>query len=253
MTENIPYLIAGLGNPGPKYRHNRHNVGFMVLDAFAEHTQIPIQRVQFRTLVGKGLFHEVRLVLAKPQTYMNVSGQAEYKQIPIQRVQFRTLVGKGLFHEARLVLAKPQTYMNVSGQAVVPLMKFYKIPPERLMVVHDDLDLPFGTLRLRPEGGAGGQHGVESIITKLGRRDFARMRIGIGRPPGRMDPRDYVLHNFDPPEVEFLPAVLQHAVDAIISFICIILIHLRLNFFPQCCSMPWMRSSALSRMALKKP
>ena len=178
MTENIPYLIAGLGNPGPKYRHNRHNVGFMVLDAFAEHTQIPIQRVQFRTLVGKGLFHEVRLVLAKPQTYM-----------------------------------------NVSGQAVVPLMKFYKIPPERMIVVHDDLDLPFGTLRLRPEGGAGGQHGVESIITKLGRRDFARLRIGIGRPPGRMDPRDYVLHNFDPSEVEFLPAVLQHAVDAIISFI----------------------------------
>jgi len=171
-------LIAGLGNPGPKYRHNRHNVGFMVLDAFAEHTQIPIQRVQFRTLVGKGLFHEVRLVLAKPQTYM-----------------------------------------NVSGQAVVPLMKFYKIPPERMIVVHDDLDLPFGTLRLRPEGGAGGQHGVESIITKLGRRDFARLRIGIGRPPGRMDPRDYVLHNFDPSEVEFLPAVLQHAVDAIISFI----------------------------------
>ena len=178
MNENTPYLIAGLGNPGPKYRHNRHNVGFMVLDAFAEHTQIPIQRVQFRTLVGKGLFHEVRLVLAKPQTYM-----------------------------------------NVSGQAVVPLMKFYKIPPERMIVVHDDLDLPFGTLRLRPEGGAGGQHGVESIITKLGRRDFARLRIGIGRPPGRMDPRDYVLHNFDPSEVEFLPAVLQHAVDAIISFI----------------------------------
>jgi len=178
MNENTPYLITGLGNPGPKYRHNRHNVGFMVLDAFAK-----------------------------------------YAQIPIQRVQFRALVGKGLFHEARLVLAKPQTYMNVSGQAVVPLMQFYKIPPERLMVVHDDLDLPFGTLRLRSQGGAGGQHGLESIITKLGRRDFSRMRVGIGRPPGRMDPRDYVLHNFDPPEVEFLPAVLQHAVDAIISFI----------------------------------
>ncbi|MEA3326514.1 MAG: aminoacyl-tRNA hydrolase [Chloroflexota bacterium] len=178
MTENTPYLIAGLGNPGPKYRHNRHNIGFMVLDAFAEYTQIPIQRVQFRTLVGKGHFHG-----------------------------------------ARLVLAKPQTYMNVSGQAVVPLMKFYKIPPELMMVVHDDLDLPFMTLRLRPEGGAGGQHGVESIINKLDRRDFARLRIGIGRPPGRMDPRDYVLHDFDPPEVEFLPAVLQHAVDAIISFI----------------------------------
>ena len=178
MNENRPYLIAGLGNPGPKYRHNRHNIGFMVLDAFAKHAQIPIKRVQFRALVGKGIFAE-----------------------------------------ERMVLAKPQTYMNVSGQAVVPLMKYYKIPPERLIVVHDDLDLPFGTLRLRPQGGAGGQHGLESIINKLGQRDFARLRVGIGRPPGRMDPRDYVLHNFDPPEAEFLPAVLQHAVDAIISLI----------------------------------
>ena len=178
MNENTPYLITGLGNPGPKYRHNRHNIGFMVLDAFAKHAQIPIQRVQFRALVGKGFFAE-----------------------------------------ERMILAKPQTYMNVSGQAVVPLMKFYKIPPERFIVVHDDLDLPFGTLRLRPQGGAGGQHGVESIINKLGQREFARLRVGIGRPPGRMDPRDYVLHNFDPPEAEFLPAVLQHAVDAIISFI----------------------------------
>ena len=178
MTEHIPYLIAGLGNPGPKYRYNRHNVGFMVLDAFADQTQIPMQRVQFRGLVGKGHFSE-----------------------------------------ERIILTKPQTYMNDSGQVVVPLMNFYKIPPEQVMVVHDDLDLPFGTLRLRPQGSAGGQHGVESIITKLHRQDFPRMRVGIGRPPGRIDPRDYVLHDFDPPEAEFLPVVLRQAVDAIISFI----------------------------------
>jgi len=178
MTENSPYLIAGLGNPGPKYRHNRHNVGFMVVDALAEQTQIPIRRVQFRALVGKGCF----------------SGE-------------------------RLIFAKPQTYMNDSGQAVAPLAKFYKIPPENMFVIHDDLDLPFGTLRLRPQGGAGGQHGVESIIAKLGRRDFARMRVGIGRPPGRMDPRDYVLHDFDSSDSTFLPELMQRAVDAIMCFV----------------------------------
>ena len=178
MTENTPYLIAGLGNPGPKYRHNRHNVGFMVVNALAEHTQIPIRRVQFRALVGKGCF----------------SGE-------------------------RLVLAKPQTYMNDSGQAVAPLAHFYKIPPEQMIVIHDDLDLPFGTLRLRPQGGAGGQHGVESIIAKLGQRDFSRLRVGIGRPPGRMDPRDYVLHDFDSHDITYFPELMGRAVDAILCFI----------------------------------
>jgi PTH1 family peptidyl-tRNA hydrolase len=105
--------------------------------------------------------------------------------------------------------------MNDSGQAVAPLMRFYKIPLDHLLVVHDDLDLPFGTLRLRPLGGTGGQRGMESIVKMLSTNEFARLRVGIGRPPGRMDPRDYVLHDFDSPQQEILPEVLHIAVDAI--------------------------------------
>jgi len=178
MIENLPYLIVGLGNPGADYRQNRHNVGFMVVDTLAE------------TL-----------------------------NIPMRRVEFRALVGKGSLNDDRLILAKPQTFMNASGQSVSPLMHFYKIPESRLLVVHDDLDLPFGTLRLRPFGGTGGQRGMESIVSQLGTREFARLRMGIGRPPGRMDPKDYVLHDFDPPQQEMLPEILQTAVDAIRRFI----------------------------------
>jgi PTH1 family peptidyl-tRNA hydrolase len=178
MLENIPYLIVGLGNPGPKYRHNRHNIGFMVLDAFADIINVPLRRVEFRAIVGKGA------------------------------------LGNN-----NLILSKPQTFMNNSGQAVRALVQFYKIPLDKLLVIHDDLDLPFGTLRLRPQGRAGGQRGMGSIITELNTQDFARLRIGIGRPPGRMDPKDYVLHDFDPPQEEMLPEVLNHAVDAITMFI----------------------------------
>jgi PTH1 family peptidyl-tRNA hydrolase len=178
MTENIPYLIAGLGNPGREYRENRHNAGFMVADTLAE-----------------------------------ISG------IAIRRVEFRALVGKGDWLDNKLIIAKPQTFMNDSGMAVGALMKFYKIPTKHLLVVHDDLDLPFGTLRLRPSGGTGGQKGMESIVERLGTRDFARLRVGIGRPPGRMDPRDYVLHDFDPPQLAELPAVRETAVKAVRRFI----------------------------------
>ncbi|HEY9121645.1 MAG TPA: aminoacyl-tRNA hydrolase [Brevefilum sp.] len=178
MNDNAPYLIVGLGNPGPRYHHNRHNVGFMVVDALADAANVPIRRVEFRALIGKGEFLD-----------------------------------------ERLILAKPQTFMNNSGQAVGALVRFYKIPVDQLLVVHDDLDLPFGTLRLRPRGGAGGQRGMGSIMAKLNTQDFARLRVGIGRPPGRMDPSDYVLHDFDPPEEERLPELLSSAVDAIRMFL----------------------------------
>jgi len=174
MNEKSPFLIAGLGNPGPEYRKNRHNVGFMVVDALASALRIPIQRVELQALVGKGL----------------LDGE-------------------------RLILAKPQTYMNNSGKAVAPLARFYKIPHQKVLVVHDDLDLPFGSLRLRPSGGTGGQKGMESIVAHLGTREFPRLRVGISRPPGRMDPADYVLHDFDPPQSELLPELLDRAVKAI--------------------------------------
>lgn len=178
MIEQYPFLIVGLGNPGPDYRHNRHNVGFMVVDALAHAANIPIQRVEQRALLGKGLLND-----------------------------------------ERVILAKPQTYMNNSGQSVAPLARFYKIPLEHILIVHDDLDLPFGSLRLRPLGGTGGQKGMESIVNKLGTRDFPRLRVGIGRPPGRMDPADYVLHDFDPSQLDLLPEVLGRVVDAIRVFV----------------------------------
>jgi len=148
-----------------------------------------------------------------------VDALAAAQNIPIQRVELRALVGKGTFEGGRLILAKPQTYMNYSGRSVGPLMRYYKIPLEQLLVIHDDLDLPFGSLRLRPFGGTGGQKGMESIVKQLGTREFPRLRVGIGRPPGRMDPADYVLHDFDPQEAEFLPEVLSRAVDATRRFI----------------------------------
>ncbi len=115
-------------------------------------------------------------------------------------VQNKALVGAGVIGDAKVVLAKPQTYMNLSGEAVSGLMRFYKIPAENLMVVHDDIDLPFGVLRLRPGGGSAGQKGVQSIIDRIGGQDFPRLRVGIGRPPGSRGGAGYVLKNFSPEE-----------------------------------------------------
>lgn len=178
MSENNPFLFVGLGNPGPDYHHNRHNVGFMAIDALA------------CTL-----------------------------DISIARVERNALVGKGLLDDQRVILAKPQTFMNKSGQAVASLARFYKIPVDQILVVYDDLDLPFGSLRLRPGGGTGGHKGMDSIMNRLGTREFPRLRVGIGRPPGRMDPADFVLHDFDPPQQELLPQVLDRAVQAMRTFV----------------------------------
>jgi PTH1 family peptidyl-tRNA hydrolase len=168
------YLIVGLGNPGPKYAANRHNVGFHCVE---------------------------RLALAHDLTF--------------DRRQKRARVARGTIQGQRVVLAKPQTFMNKSGRAVVPLAHFYKVHLERLLVIYDDLDLPLGTVRLRPEGGSGGHKGMRSIIEHLGTQDFSRLRIGIGRPPGRMDPAAYVLQDFSAEEEELLVETLERAVDAI--------------------------------------
>jgi PTH1 family peptidyl-tRNA hydrolase len=172
------YLLVGLGNPGREYRETRHNVGFMVIDR-----------------LGKSM------------------------GIPITKVQSKALVGTGHFQSHKIILAKPQTYMNLSGQAISALARFYKLPLDHLLVAHDDLDLPYGTLRLRPGGGSGGQKGIASTLEQLGSSDFARLRIGIGRPPGQMSAADYVLQNFSPQESEVLEAILDRAKKAIETFI----------------------------------
>ncbi len=172
------YLIAGLGNLGRQYSRTRHNIGFMVVDRLAQRLGLSFQRVQLRALVADGRY----------------AGQ-------------------------RLLLAKPQTYMNESGQAVGALARFYKIPLERLMVAHDDVDLPFGTLRIRPGGGSAGQKGVASIIASLGTENFPRMRLGIGRPPGSRVAAAYVLQEFSRAEEALLSEFLERAVDALLVFI----------------------------------
>ncbi len=176
-SENNSYLIIGLGNPGREYRATRHNVGFMVIDGLCEAFAIRLSRLQSKALVGTG----------------NWSGK-------------------------KIILAKPQAFMNLSGQPVSSLMRFYRIPLEQLVVIHDDLDLPVGTLRMRPGGGSAGQKGLGSIIAQLGTEMFPRLRIGIGRPPGQMDPADYVLEGFSTPEKELLSQVLSRAVEAIEDF-----------------------------------
>jgi peptidyl-tRNA hydrolase, PTH1 family len=174
----LTYLLIGLGNPGREYRANRHNLGFMTID-------------------------QLSLALA----------------VRLSRVQSKALVGVGALDGHKVVLAKPQTYMNLSGQAVSALLRFYKIPMERLLVIHDELDLPLGTLRLRPGGGSAGNRGLASIIEQLGTQEFPRLRIGIGHPPGQMSGADYVLQNFPPAEQELLELVLKHAVEAAQVFV----------------------------------
>ncbi|KAF0108900.1 MAG: peptidyl-tRNA hydrolase PTH1 family [Anaerolineaceae bacterium] len=176
MTET--YLIAGLGNPGREYRENRHNVGFMLVDRLA------------------------------------VKLNARFT-----RLQSRALVASAVYMERKIILAKPQTFMNLSGQSVQGLMHFYKLPLENLLIAHDDLDLPLGAIRIRPDGGSAGQKGMESILQRLGTDEFARIRLGIGRPPGQMQAPDYVLQDFSNAELTVISETLSRAADAALEFV----------------------------------
>ena len=180
MTENGEglTLIVGLGNPGRDYAANRHNVGFQIAD---------------------------RWVAAHEWSFTKIMHHA--------------IIATGRAFDQRIIVAKPQTYMNDSGRAVSALLKYYKVPQDRLLVIFDDLDLPFGALRLRAGGGAGGHNGMRSIIQHLGSNQFARLRVGIDRPPGRMDPAAYVLRNFQPEEAAELAGIIDRAVQAIDLFV----------------------------------
>jgi PTH1 family peptidyl-tRNA hydrolase len=178
QTNTDTYLIVGLGNPGKEYAQNRHNAGFMAVDKLAERLGVKFSRMQSNALVTKA-----------------------------------TVQNK------KLILAKPRTFMNLSGQAVGALAKFYKLEKENILVVYDDVDLPFDSIRLRPEGGSGGHKGMKSIIERLGTQDFARLRIGIDRPKGQMNTPDYVLQDFSKDEIAVLPFILNKAVDAALDFV----------------------------------
>ncbi|MGC3859532.1 aminoacyl-tRNA hydrolase [Micromonospora chersina] len=182
MTDEAgPWLVVGLGNPGREYAGNRHNVGFMVAELLAG-------RVGARFGRHKRAMAEV----------------AE---------------GRLGFGGPKLVLLKPLTYMNLSGGPVVALAQFHKIPPERVIAVHDELDIPYGQLRVKCGGGEGGHNGLRSMSKSLGTKDYVRVRFGIGRPPGRQDPADYVLSDFSSAERKELEFLVDRAADVVESVV----------------------------------
>jgi PTH1 family peptidyl-tRNA hydrolase len=171
-----PWLVVGLGNPGPAYAATRHNVGQMVLDELAQRG-----RLTFKTHKTNARVAEGRIAPGGP----------------------------------RFVLAKPNTFMNVSGAPVAQLLRFYSLEPAQLIVVHDELDIPFDTIKLKSGGGHGGHNGVRDIIAAIGTGDFTRVRVGVGRPPGSRDAAEHVLKAFGAEERTTLPNLLSDAADAV--------------------------------------
>ena len=171
-------VIAGLGNPGTKYASTRHNVGFDVMDALANKFGIKLNKIKFKGLVGEG-----------------------------------TWAGK------KIVLIKPSTYMNLSGESIRPLMEFYKLKPEELFVVVDDVDIEFGTIRLKKKGSAGTHNGLKSIIFHLETEEFPRLKIGIGQKPEHYDLADFVLSKFSKSERQIIDKAIIKAADAVDEFI----------------------------------
>jgi PTH1 family peptidyl-tRNA hydrolase len=168
------WIVAGLGNPGPEYSGNRHNAGHMVADLLAERMGARFKAHRSRNDIAEG----------------RLAG------VPV-------------------TLAKPRTYMNLSGGPVAALSAFYKVPPERIVVVHDELDIPFGSVRLKLDGGNNGHNGLRSVTQALGTNAYYRVRFGIGRPPGRMDAATFVLRDFSAAERKELPLVIDRCADAV--------------------------------------
>ncbi|GLZ39810.1 aminoacyl-tRNA hydrolase [Actinokineospora sp. NBRC 105648] len=178
MADEAPVVVVGLGNPGPQYAGNRHNIGFLVADELAA----------------------------------RVGGRFKAHKAGADVVE-------GRLDGHRVVLVKPRSFMNVSGGPVAGAAKFFKAPPERVVVVHDELDLPFGSLRLKLGGGDNGHNGLRSITKSLGTKDYHRVRFGIGRPPGRMDPADYVLRDFATAERKDLAFEIDRCADAVVALV----------------------------------
>jgi len=186
------WLIVGLGNPGPSYSGHRHNVGAMVVDELAARTSVNLRSHKARAVAA-----EVRLGAPPGGPQAGSSG-------------VRTAEAS-----IRAILAKPMSFMNESGGPVAGLLSFYKVPVENLIVIHDELDIAFTEVRLKLGGGEGGHNGLRSITKSVGTRDYLRVRVGIGRPPGRMDPADYVLHDFSSTERSEVPLLISDAADAV--------------------------------------
>jgi PTH1 family peptidyl-tRNA hydrolase len=177
VTDESPWLVVGLGNPGKEYAGNRHNVGFMVADVLASRVGAKFGRSK--------------------------------------RAHAEMAEGRLGFGGPKLVLVKPLTYMNLSGAPVVSLAQFFKVPVANVIAVHDELDVPFGQVRAKRGGGEGGHNGLRSMSKSLSSKEYARVRFGIGRPPGRQDPADYVLSDFSGAERKELEFLVDRAADVV--------------------------------------
>ncbi len=177
MADASPWLLVGLGNPGREYAHNRHNVGFMVVDRWVDRHLTP------------GVGSPWREKFHARMAPLNLRGQ-------------------------RVVVVQPQTYMNRSGKSVVAAAQFHRVPPEQIVVVHDELDFPFGRLAVKKGGGHGGHNGLRDIISLSGSRDFVRIRVGIGRPSSEGNVSKWVLADFDEHDGAELPDVVDRAQQA---------------------------------------
>jgi peptidyl-tRNA hydrolase, PTH1 family len=177
MTDTAPWLIVGLGNPGPEYARHRHNVGFMIADLIAQRAGLRFSR---------------------------------HRRVAADVAEGRLRIGG-----PRIVLVKPLTFMNLAGGPVAGLAQFYKVPVGQVIAVHDELDVPYEQLRLKQGGGEGGHNGLRSMSTSLGSKDYVRVRFGIGRPPGRQNPADFVLSDFTTVERKELDFFIDRAADAV--------------------------------------
>ena len=171
-------LVVGLGNPGNQYENTRHNVGFLTVDILAEKLNISVKKLKFKSLYG--------------ETILNTE---------------------------KLILIKPQTFMNNSGESVREWVNFYKVPPENLIVIQDDIDIPFATLRLRQKGSAGTHNGMKSIIYQIQQDNFPRVKIGVGQKKGPMDLADFVLSGFAKEEQKSIEEVILLAADAVLDIV----------------------------------
>jgi PTH1 family peptidyl-tRNA hydrolase len=168
------YIIVGLGNPGDRYTQTKHNIGFITVDYLAEQHNIKINKVKHKALIGEGA----------------MGGE-------------------------KVMLVKPQTFMNVSGQSVMDLVGFYKVPLQNLIVIYDDIDLPVGKVRIRPSGSSGTHNGMRNIIYLLGKQDFPRVRIGVGKQPAYMDLADYVMTRFTGAELPLMEEAVKRSALAV--------------------------------------
>ena len=177
MTDDAPWLVVGLGNPGKEFAGNRHNVGFMVADLLASRVGAKFGRAK--------------------------------------RAHAEVAEGRLGYGGPKLILAKPLTFMNLSGAPAVALAQFFKVPVEQVIAVHDELDVPYGQVRVKRGGGEGGHNGLRSMSKSLSSKEYARVRFGVGRPPGRQDPADYVLSDFSGAERKELEFLVDRAADVV--------------------------------------